>query len=125
MSRNSVVRVLISTLGMASFAAILLVWASVVRPGWANAFFISPPSGFIATLSQQARSSELGRNLAVTLGVPTVIAITFLLAVTLITVSTLNGIQNVNPWLIRAARSFGANERDLLWKVVLPVPVPM
>src|SRR5207237_7880500 len=59
------------------------------------------------------------------LGVPTVIAITFLLSVTQITASTLSGIQNVNPGLLRAARSFGATERDLLWKVVLPASVPM
>jgi NitT/TauT family transport system permease protein len=58
------------------------------------------------------------------LGVPTVIAITFLLSVTQIAASTLSGIQNVNPGLIRAARSFGATERDLLWKVVLPASVP-
>ena len=59
------------------------------------------------------------------LGVPTVIALTFLLSVPQIAASTLNGIQNVNPGLIRAARSLGAAEGDLLWKVVLPASVPM
>ena len=59
------------------------------------------------------------------LGVPTVIAMTFLLSVPQIAASTLKGIQNANPGLIRAARSFGATERDLLWKVVLPASVPM
>jgi len=59
------------------------------------------------------------------LGVPTVIAMTFLLSVTQIFASTLSGVQNVNPGLIRAARSFGAGERDLMWKVVLPASVPM
>ena len=59
------------------------------------------------------------------LGVPTVIAMTFLIAVPQIAASTLNGIQNVNPGLIRAARSFGASEGDLLRKVVLPASVPM
>lgn len=59
------------------------------------------------------------------LGVPTVIALTFLLSVPQIAASTLNGIQNVNPGLIRAARSLGAEEGDLLWKVVLPASVPM
>lgn len=59
------------------------------------------------------------------LGVPTVIALTFLLSVPQIAASTLNGIQNVNPALIRAARSLGAAEGDLLWKVVLPASVPM
>jgi NitT/TauT family transport system permease protein len=59
------------------------------------------------------------------LGFPTVVAIAFLLSVTQIAVNTLNGIQSVNPSLLRAARSFGATERDLLWKVVLPASVPM
>jgi NitT/TauT family transport system permease protein len=168
-------------LGITSFAAILLMWESVVRLGWVNPFFVSQPSAIAASLSQQARSGELRHNLAVSLGefavaysaavvvgilagvlagrfrtveyildpflwflysapliafypifviwfglgVPTVIAITFLLSVTQITVSTLSGIHNVDPGLIRAARSFGATERDLLWKVVLPSSVPM
>ena len=59
------------------------------------------------------------------LGVPTVIALTFLLSVPQIAASTLNGIQNVHPGLIRAARSLGAAEGDLLWKVVLPASVPV
>lgn len=59
------------------------------------------------------------------LGVPTVIALAFLLSFPQIAASTLNGFQNVNPGLTRAARSFGASERDLLWKVVLPASVPM
>jgi len=58
------------------------------------------------------------------LGTPTVIAMTFLLSFPQIAASTLNGIQNVNPGLIRAARSFGATEGDLLWKIVLPASVP-
>src|SRR3989338_2101223 len=59
------------------------------------------------------------------LGSRTVVAITFLLAVTPILVNTLSGIKNVSPGLLNAARSFGANHRDLLWKVVLPASVPM
>jgi NitT/TauT family transport system permease protein len=58
------------------------------------------------------------------LGVPTVIAMTFLLSVPQIAANTLNGIQSVNPGLIRAARSFGATEGDLLWKIVLPASLP-
>ena len=59
------------------------------------------------------------------LGVPTVIVITFLLSVTQIATNTLSGFKNVNPGLLRAARSFGATERDIFWKVVLPASVPM
>src|SRR5437016_9714441 len=168
-------------LGIVSFAAILFVWESVVRLGWANPFFISQPTAIAASLSRAARSGELWHNLAVSLrefavgyaasavvgilagavagrfriveyaldpflwflysapliafypifvlwfglGVPTVIAMTFLLSVTQIATSTLKGIQSVNPGLLRAARSFGATDRNLLWKVVLPATVPM
>jgi len=168
-------------LGIASFAAILLFWESVVRLGWVNPFFVSQPAAIAASLSRAARSGELFHHFAVSfrefaigysaavvvgilagalagrfrtveyaldpflwflysapliafyplfvlwfgLGVPTVIAITFLLSVTQITASTLSGFQNVNPGLVRAARSFGATERDVLWKVVLPASVPM
>ena len=59
------------------------------------------------------------------LGTPTVIALTVLLSIPQITASTLNGIQDVDPGLIRAARSFGATEADLFRKVVLPASVPL
>ena len=59
------------------------------------------------------------------LGSRTVIAITFLLAVTPITVNSLTGIKNVNPGILRAARSFGARQHDLVWKVIFPASVPM
>jgi NitT/TauT family transport system permease protein len=168
-------------LGIVSFAAILLVWQSVVRLGWVNPFFISQPSAIAASLSRSAQTGELWRNFSVSLrefaigygasvavgilagalagrfrtveyaldpflwflysapliafypifvlwfglGVPTIIVIAFLLSVTQIATSTLRGFQNVNPLLIRAARSFGATDRDILWKVVLPASVPM
>jgi NitT/TauT family transport system permease protein len=59
------------------------------------------------------------------LGVRPVIAIAFLLSVTPITTNTLSGIKGVSPALLRAAKSFGAGKRDLLWRVILPASVPM
>jgi NitT/TauT family transport system permease protein len=59
------------------------------------------------------------------LGTHTVIAISFLLAVTPIAVNTMTGIRQTSPQLVLAARSFGARPRDLLWNVVLPSSVPM
>ena len=59
------------------------------------------------------------------LGMPTVIAITFKLAVIIILVNTAAGVKNVDPVLIRAARSFGARRFDLFFKVALPASVPM
>jgi NitT/TauT family transport system permease protein len=59
------------------------------------------------------------------LGTHTVIAISFLLSVTPITVNTATGIRNLSPTLLLAARSFGARPHDVLWKVALPASVPM
>ena len=39
--------------------------------------------------------------------------------------STLTGIKNVSPELVRAAISFGARKHDLFLKVALPASVPM
>ncbi|HXI32182.1 MAG TPA: ABC transporter permease [Vicinamibacterales bacterium] len=59
------------------------------------------------------------------LGARTVMAISFLLSVTPITVNTIAGMRGLNPLLLLAARSFGARPPDLLWKVALPASVPM
>jgi NitT/TauT family transport system permease protein len=59
------------------------------------------------------------------LGTHTVIAISFLLSVTPITVNTATGIRTLSPTLLLAARSFGARPQDVLWKVALPASVPM
>jgi NitT/TauT family transport system permease protein len=59
------------------------------------------------------------------LGKPTVIVITFKLAVVLILVNTAAGIKNVDPTLLQVARSFGARRIDLFFKVALPASVPM
>jgi NitT/TauT family transport system permease protein len=48
-----------------------------------------------------------------------------MLSVPQIAANTLHGIQNVNPALIRAARSFGATELDLFWKIILPGSLPV
>jgi len=59
------------------------------------------------------------------LGTHTVMAISFLLSVTPITVNTIAGMRGVDRLLLVAARSFGARARDELWKVALPASVPM
>jgi NitT/TauT family transport system permease protein len=58
------------------------------------------------------------------LGKPTVIAVTFLMAVVPVIVNSMQGVRNVDPKLVRAARSFGAGEATLLRKVILPASVP-
>jgi NitT/TauT family transport system permease protein len=153
----------------------------MARLGLLNPFFTSQPSAIAAALGEAARSGELFRNIAVSLGefavgygaaavigilvgilagrfrtfeyavdpflwflysaplvalspvfviwfglgTRPVIAIAFLLSVTPIAANTLSGIKGVSPALLRAARSFGAGERDLLWKVIVPASLPM
>lgn len=59
------------------------------------------------------------------LGLPTVIAMTFLFSVTPIYANTLAGLRNADPDLVRAAKSFGATQADLFTKVALPGAVPL
>ena len=58
------------------------------------------------------------------IGLYSKMAVVFLGAVFPILVNTVAGIQNVDPVLIRAAKSFGAKERAIFRKVVLPASLP-
>jgi NitT/TauT family transport system permease protein len=59
------------------------------------------------------------------LGSHAVIAMTVLLTVSPIVINTTRGVRSVDPRLIQAARSFGAGDRDLFVKVVLPASLPL
>lgn len=59
------------------------------------------------------------------LGKPTVIAITYLLAVFPIVVNTARGVRNLDPKLLQAARSFGASDGQVFRKLALPASVPI
>lgn len=59
------------------------------------------------------------------LGFNTVIMMGFLMSVIPITVNTFSGVKGTNPILIRAARSFGASNRQILLKIALPSALPM
>jgi NitT/TauT family transport system permease protein len=59
------------------------------------------------------------------LGWKAVVAMTFLLTVSPIVINTARGVRSVDSGLIRAARSFGAGDRDLFVKVILPGSLPM
>ncbi len=58
------------------------------------------------------------------LGAKTVIAICVLLAVFPILVNTRTGVHEVDAKLVQAARSFGATDRQLFTKIVLPASLP-
>ncbi|MBS4026857.1 MAG: ABC transporter permease [Clostridia bacterium] len=59
------------------------------------------------------------------LGFATVVMIGFLLAFIPIIVNTIAGVKGTNSVLIRAGHSFGANNRQILLKIVLPSALPM
>jgi ABC-type nitrate/sulfonate/bicarbonate transport system permease component len=58
------------------------------------------------------------------IGIYSKIAVVFLGAVFPMIVSTMSGVRNVEPSLIKAARSFGASDMQLFRTVVLPGSVP-
>jgi ABC-type nitrate/sulfonate/bicarbonate transport system permease component len=61
---------------------------------------------------------------ALGLGLASRVAIVFLFTFVFITVNTRAGVRNVDPALIEMARSFGANERQIWRRIVIPSAVP-
>jgi NitT/TauT family transport system permease protein len=58
-------------------------------------------------------------------GFPTVVALTFVLTVTPITVNALAALRSVDPVLVRAVRAFGGRQRDVVLKVIVPASLPL
>jgi ABC-type nitrate/sulfonate/bicarbonate transport system permease component len=58
------------------------------------------------------------------LGFNTVVMMGFVMAVIPITINTLAGVKSTNPILIRAAHSFGATNRQIIFKIALPSALP-
>lgn len=59
------------------------------------------------------------------LGVQSRIAVVFLFSFFVIAINTLTGIKYVDSALVEMARSFGAKEREIFFKVELPAALPM
>lgn len=59
------------------------------------------------------------------LGLHSRVWIVFLFTFVIIAVNAKTGVRNVDPTLTEMARSFGARERDLFVKVILPAALPM
>jgi len=59
------------------------------------------------------------------LGLHSRVWIVFLFAFVYVAANTAAGVRNVDPTLAEMARSFGARERDLFLKVILPAALPM
>ena len=58
------------------------------------------------------------------LGVESRIAVVFLFAVFVIIINTMTGVKQVDTVLVEMARSFGAREREIFFKIVLPAALP-
>ncbi|MFQ5855414.1 MAG: ABC transporter permease [Anaerolineae bacterium] len=79
-----------------------------------NAFLASPTLIWVPILFAFFGVSRLSQ-----------IAVVFLYSFWLITANTLTGIRTVDGSLLEMARSFGATERQLFWKIMLPGALPL
>jgi ABC-type nitrate/sulfonate/bicarbonate transport system permease component len=85
----------------------------VMEP-YVYAFFTAPKLAFVPILYALF---GIGRD--------TQVAIVFLSAFFVIVINTMGGIRNVDASCIEMARAFGASERQLFWKVLLPGALPL
>jgi NitT/TauT family transport system permease protein len=58
------------------------------------------------------------------LGVESRIAVVFLFAVFVVIINTMTGVKQVDNVLVEMARSFGAREREVFFKIMLPAAMP-
>ena len=58
------------------------------------------------------------------LGIESRIAVVFLFAVFVIIINTMTGVKQVDGVLVEMARSFGAREREVFFKIMLPAALP-
>lgn len=58
------------------------------------------------------------------LGVESRIAVVFLFAVFVVIINTMTGVKQVDTVLVEMARSFGAKEREVFFKIMLPAALP-
>jgi ABC-type nitrate/sulfonate/bicarbonate transport system permease component len=52
------------------------------------------------------------------------IAVVFLFAIFVIIINTMTGVKQVDTVLLEMARSFGAREREIFFKIMLPAALP-
>lgn len=81
---------------------------------YVNALMASPTIAFIPALI-----------LWFGLGVESRVAVVFLFSFFVIAINTMTGVKYVDPDLLQMARSFGARETTLFFKVALPAALPM
>jgi ABC-type nitrate/sulfonate/bicarbonate transport system permease component len=89
-------------------------WVEYIFEVYINAFLAAPKIVFVPILYALF---GLGRG--------TQVALVFISAFFIIVINTRGGIRNVDPSYVEMARAFGASERQLFWKVLLPGALPL
>jgi NitT/TauT family transport system permease protein len=89
-------------------------WVEYIFEMYINAFLAAPKIVFIPILYALF---GVGRG--------TQVAVVFLSAFFIIVINTMGGIRNVDVSYVEMARAFGASERQLFWKVLLPGALPL
>jgi NitT/TauT family transport system permease protein len=80
---------------------------------YVNALMSAPTTAFIPVLI-----------LWFGLGVQSRIAVVFLFAVFVIIINTMTGVKQVDRVFVEMARSFGAREKEIFFKIILPAAMP-
>jgi NitT/TauT family transport system permease protein len=89
-------------------------WVEYIFEMYINAFLAAPKIVFVPILYALF---GVGRG--------TQVAVVFLSAFFIIVINTMGGIRNVDVSYVEMARAFGASERQLFWKVLLPGALPL
>jgi NitT/TauT family transport system permease protein len=89
-------------------------WIEYIFEMYINAFLAAPKIVFIPILYALF---GVGRG--------TQVAVVFLAAFFIIVVNTMNGIRSVDRSYVEMARAFGASERQLFWRVLIPGAMPL
>jgi ABC-type nitrate/sulfonate/bicarbonate transport system permease component len=89
-------------------------WVEYIFEMYINAFLAAPKIVFVPILYALF---GVGRG--------TQVAVVFLSAFLIIVLNTMGGIRNVDVSYVEMARAFGASERQLFWKVLLPGALPL
>lgn len=123
-----------------SLAFHFIVSLGRVLTGWVAACLIAVPLGLAMGMSSRVRAAfdyliEFYRPLPPLayytllvlwfgIGESSKILLLFLAAIPPLTIGAVEGVKEVSPSLIQAARSLGANSRQVFYKIILPATLP-
>ena len=100
--------------GAFSILLLLIAWELFARSGKVTMFMLPPFSAVVERIYSDALGGDLWINLGLTL----------YRAMTGFFIAAMGGIAGVEKELVWSARNMGANERQVMWQVVLPAALP-